>query len=407
MTNTSKKAAKNAADSGNEFSVNRPVFTWLAIGSALIAAAVHAYLLKSHYDLRYGEVTGQLMCDISSKFSCSAASASRWSELLGVPLALWGLLTNIAFLTLAAWNPLTEGEGRQANRTNLVTIAGVLLLASIVMGLISVTALDTLCPFCLGAYALSILTFVGAWFAYRPGLKFKYKPAFLGFAFAFGISGFILNDQLRANYTGGIAGDQMSKAAVQEWTTNPQLEIPETDPLSIGPSRAEAKMTIAEFADFRCIHCKLAAPPLKAFVSSHPDVRLEFYSWPLDGECNTSIQQNNGASCLLARVVWCARNQAQKGWEAHEAVFSRFEEWKTADAVRTQFPTLAATIGMSPDILKTCADSDSAKNAIKAQAQLGTSLNIRGTPAIYVNGKLLPAGSQIPVLNAVHSSIKK
>lgn len=403
MNNTPKAAQNHTHDS----SPNRPVFKWLAIGSALAATGVHAYLLKSHYDLRYGEVTGKLMCDISNQFSCSAASASRWSEFMGVPMALWGLLANFAFLTLAAWNPLTEDEGRQANRTNLVVTAGVLLLASIAMGLISVTALGSLCPFCLGAYALSILTFVGAWFAYRPGLEFKFKPAFLGFVFAFGISGFILNDQLRANYTGGIAGDQMAKAAVQEWSANPQLEIPETDPLALGPSRADAKMTIAEFADFRCIHCKLAAPPLKAFTAAHPDVRLEFYSWPLDGECNTSIQQNNGASCLLARVVWCARSQAQKGWEAHEAVFARFEEWKTADAVHAQIPTLAQTVGMPAEDLKTCADSDSAKEAIKAQAQLGTSLNIRGTPAIYVNGRVLPAGAQIPVLNSVYSSITK
>ena len=386
---------------------NRPALKWLAMGSALVAVAVHAYLLKSHYDLRYGEVSGQLLCDISSKFSCSAASASRWSEFLGVPLALWGILANLAFLTLAAWDPLTEGEGRQSNRTGLVITSGVLLLASVVMAIISFALLDTICPFCFGTYVLSIFTFIGVWFGYKPGLKYKVKPAFFGVVFAFGVSGFIVNDLMRANYTGGVSGDAMSQAAIQEWSQNPVLAIPEIDPLALGPNRADAKMVIAEFADFRCIHCKLAAAPLKAFANSHADVRLEFYSWPLDGECNTSITQNNGASCLLARTVWCARNHSNKGWEAHEAVFSRFEEWKSPDAIRAQFPTLAATLGIPVEELKTCSDSDGAKAAVKAQAQLGSSLNIRGTPAIYVNGKLLPAGSSIPVLNAVHGMLKK
>lgn len=378
---------------------------WVAIAGAFAAAATHAYLLKSHYDLRYGEVAGGLACDISNLFSCSAASASRWSELLGVPMALWGLLANLAYLTLAGWDSLTEGDGRHANRTGLLAIAAALLLASVAMGTISVVALTSLCLFCILTYVFSIATGLGAWIAYKPNLKFSLKPAFLGVVAAFGVSGFILNDQFRSGYTGP-GGDAMAKAAVMEWNQNPVLEIPETDPLAMGPSRADAKMTLVEFADFRCIHCKLAVAPIKAFAKSHPDVRVEFYSWPLDGECNTSIKQNNGASCLLARAVWCARNKADKGWEAHERVFARFEEWRTSDAVRGLLSSLAAEIGMPEEDLKTCSDSDEAKAAVTAQARLGTVLNLRGTPAIFVNGKALPAGSQIPVLTSVYSQLK-
>jgi protein-disulfide isomerase len=274
------------------------------------------------------------------------------------------------------------------------------------MGVISLTSLNTLCPFCLGTYAFSLVTFLGMWLGYRPSLKPTLKLTFAGVVFAFGISAFILNDQLRSGYTDGQDTNLRTAAALQDWQQNPKLEIAETDPLATGPSRADAKMTIAEFADFRCIHCKLATAPIKAFVASHPDVRLEFYSWPLDGECNSSISQANGASCLLARTVWCARSKAQKGWEAHERVFARFEEWKTTDAVRAGLDSLAKEIGMAADELKTCADSDVAKSAIVAQARLGSSLNIKGTPAIYANGKLLPAGSSIPNLNAVHATLR-
>ncbi len=388
-----------------ESSPESSTFKWIAIASAIGAALVHGYLLKGHYDLHYGEVSGQLMCDISDRFSCSAASASRWSEFLGVPMALWGLLANLAFVTLAAWDPLTEGDGKLANRTGLLSISTVLVLASIVMGAISLTALNSLCIFCIGTYVLSFGTMIGTWFGFRPNLKPTFKLSFVGVVFAFGISGFILNDQLRSGYTDGQDTGLRTAAALQDWQQNPVIEIAETDPLAMGPSRTEARMTIVEFADFRCIHCKLAVAPLKAFVNSQSDIRLEFYSWPLDGECNTSIQQANGASCLLARAVWCARSKAQKGWEAHERVFARFEEWRTADAIRSGLDSLATEIKMPPEDLKSCVDSDAAKTAIVAQARLGTALNIRGTPAIYANGKLLPAGSQIPVLNAVYKSI--
>ncbi len=401
-----KTASVDTPNSGRSATGSgRSMYKWIAIGSALLAAAVHAYLLKSHYDLRYGEVTGGIMCDISSKFSCSAASASKWSELFGIPLALLGLLTNAALITLAAWDPIADESGRNSNRTGILILSGLLVLATVAMGVITVTALDTICPFCVATYVLSLITAGAAWLAYRPGLKFEVKPALFGVAIAFGISSLILNDQFRSGYTGP-GGDAMSVAAVQEWTGNPKLEIPETDPLAMGPSRDQAKMTLVEFADFRCIHCKLATAPIKAFAQSHPDVRVEYYSWPLDGECNSSITQNNGASCLLARAVWCARKKADKGWEAHGKVFERFDEWKTAEAVRSSLDSLAEQIGMPPEDLKTCADSEEAKAAITAQARLGTSLNLKGTPSIYVNGKLLPAGTSIPVLNAVHETFR-
>lgn len=378
----------------------------MAAGAAVLAIGFHGYLLKSHYDLRYGEVTGQLLCDLSAKLSCSATSASTWSELLGVPMALWGLLANLAYLTFAGWDLVTESENRDANRTSLLSVATVLALASVVMGGISVVALNTVCPFCVVTYVLSVFTAVGAFLGYRQGLTPKLKMSLLWAVLGFGISAFILNDQFRTSYSTR-GGDAMAKAAVSEWSQNPTIEIAETDPLAIGPSRADAKMTIVEFADFRCIHCKLAAPPLKAFTAAHPDVRLEFYSWPLDGECNTSIQQPNGASCLLARTVWCARTKGDKGWEAHQAVFERFEEWRTAEKIRELLPSLAGQIGIPAEDLKSCADSAEAKAAVEAQAQLGTSLSLRGTPAIFVNGRVLPAGSSIPVLNAVHKAIKE
>jgi uncharacterized membrane protein len=94
----------------------------VAAGAAVMAVAIHGYLLKSHYDLRYGEVTGQLLCDISAKFSCSAASASSWSELLGVPMALWGMLANLAYLAFAGWDLVAEENERSGNRTSLFAV---------------------------------------------------------------------------------------------------------------------------------------------------------------------------------------------------------------------------------------------------------------------------------------------
>lgn len=395
--------AENDAESKAATPPSTP-FSWTAALAALFAIGIHAYLLKAHYDLHYGTLTGKLSCDISSLFSCSATSASRWSELLGVPMALWGLLANLAYVFFAGWDFFLEPNSRHGNRTNALVTAAVIAIASVVMGAITVTALQSICPFCLATYALSIITLFGAWRAYRPGLRLSFKPNLAITAAVLAGAGFVADDQIRSEYSSP-QSDALIKAAISEWQQNPSVEIAETDPLAMGPSRQEAKLTLVEFADFRCIHCKMAAAPIKAFVSSRSDVRLEYYSWPLDGECNTSIQQNNGASCLLARMVWCARKKADKGWQAHEAVFARFEEWRTAESVRSGLAAVAQEIGMSADELKTCADSAEAKAAIEAQARLGTGFNISGTPAIFANGKLLPGGAQLNVLSRAYQAL--
>ena len=376
----------------------------VAISAAVIAVGFHSYLLKTHYELNYGEATGKLLCDISSTFSCSAASASRFSEFLGVPMALWGLIANLGYILLAAWESISSPESRNGQRTALLSLAGILAGASLIMGLISAVALNSICPFCLATYVLSVITAFGAWKSYATGLQFKIQAAPLILGGLLAVGGFIANDIMRSSYAGP-SGDAMARAALAEWKTNPNLEIAETDPLAMGPERAKAKLTLIEFADFRCIHCKMAVQPMKAFLASHPDTRLEFYSWPLDGECNTSIQQNNGASCLLARIVWCARHKGNKGWEAHSHIFDRFEEWRTSDAVRAAIPSVAEHLGIDSTTLQQCSDSEDAKSAISKQAQLGSSLNLRGTPTVFANGKMLPAGTQIPVLNEAHRSL--
>ncbi|MES2856464.1 MAG: thioredoxin domain-containing protein [Bdellovibrionota bacterium] len=173
----------------------------------------------------------------------------------------------------------------------------------------------------------------------------------------------------------------------------------------MGASKENAKLTLVEFADFRCIHCKHAAPTIKAFLNAHPDVRLEFQTWALDGECNSKISSANGASCLLGRSVWCAEKQNQKGWAAHEYIFEQ-EMYPALESVKQALPAIAKAAGMTAEAMLACTDSEEAKAAVRAQADLGGTLNIQGTPAIFANGRLLPGGQVLQVLREAHGSVR-
>jgi protein-disulfide isomerase len=57
------------------------------------------------------------------------------------------------------------------------------------------------------------------------------------------------------------------------------------------------------------------------------------------------------------------------------------------------------------DDLKACMESPETHEHILTQARLGKTANVEGTPTIYANGKKLPRGQLIPVLESTYQTI--
>jgi protein-disulfide isomerase/uncharacterized membrane protein len=407
------KSNSTAAASPSSSASTR-TFLWVAIVSTALALPVHSYLMFEHFALRFGANIGKSICDINDLFNCSAVAASEYSEFLNVPMALWGLAANLVLLLLLLWYPLTDDDKKPAARRNLLLVSGAIAAASIVMGTISSVMIGKLCLFCITAYVLSFVTLGAVWIFVKrqstvPSLKSGFRVSDLtpvlvlaGIAFA---GSFIARYQIAKSY-GSSQMDNVVKQYVQEWQSSPVQTFTTVDPLVTGPDAKTAKMTLVEFADFRCIHCKHAAPVLKAFMSAHPDVRLEFQPWALDGECNSKIPSSNGASCLLARSSWCAEKKTAKGWAVHDYIFDREEIYPSVEAVKEALPEFAKVAGMSPKDMSDCTSSEEAKAAVRAQADVGGALNLQGTPTIYANGRQLPGGQTLQILNEAYSSLK-
>jgi protein-disulfide isomerase len=388
-------------------------FLWVAIACAVLALPIHGYLLGEHFGLKFGTATGSSICDINATFNCSAVAASKFSEFLGVPMALWGFSANLVLLFLLLWFPLTDSEKKAASVRNLLIASGFIALTSVVMGVISFAFIGKLCAFCMAAYALSFIGF-GALLALSrrekqpkttsTGFKFGDLTPLLVLGIGAFLASFIARDQVAKSY-GSAQMEPVVKQYVQEWLSNPQRTITTIDPIATGPAPQDAKMTIVEFADFRCIHCKHAAPVFKAFAAAHPDVRFEFQVFALDGECNSKISSANGASCLLGRIAWCAEKRNGQGMAAHEYIYSQ-ELFPTLESVNQAVPAIAKAAGMTAEAMNECTASEEAKSAIRKQADLGVELGVQGTPAIFANGKQLPGGQVLPVLQEAYKTLK-
>lgn len=92
--------------------------------------------------------------------NCEAVQTSPYAELLGVPVAIWGLLTYIVLLALvlvkrADWRGLGHLAGMA---TFLVTMVGVIFSAYLTY--LELAVIHAICPWCVASAAVMTVLFV-------------------------------------------------------------------------------------------------------------------------------------------------------------------------------------------------------------------------------------------------------
>ncbi len=389
----------------------------IAIIATFISIGLHIYLTLHYYDVKFGMTLGDSICNVSEKLNCDAVSASQFASFLGIPIALWGAVTNfilLYFLAVTRQN-LTQDTDKTSRYT--LMLSTVTFVASVVMGLISMLALDYFCLFCIAAYVLSIVTFICVWWSTPTKSSknlikdtkdiFTSEKWVLGFLIAIPAISFTANLMYLENK--GLRNvSAIAEEKANYWAVAPAQNFDTTKGLVLQYSDVEPVMTIVEFADFRCGHCKMAAPPIHSFVKQHPDVRLIFKPFPLDGTCNDAIKGGgDGISCGLALATMCAEKVAQKGWAAHDFIFEKQEEIIRDMNLTKNLDDLIKNLELQPDHLKSCVQDPDMIALVKSTAKEGADAGIQGTPTIFVNGKLLSGGQSVPVLKAVYDKLKK
>jgi protein-disulfide isomerase len=149
--------------------------------------------------------------------------------------------------------------------------------------------------------------------------------------------------------------------------------------ISIG--RADAPITIYEFADFQCPHCAQFAsfiePLIRQNLVDTGKARYVFYEFPLGFKW----------SFLSARAGRCANEQG-KFWDMHAILFARQPQWAYESDAAAQFAEYAKTIpGLDAAKFEQCVRSDRFQKEVSESSQLGQSLGVGGTPTLFVNGR--------------------
>lgn len=377
----------------------------------IVAIFSHLYLTNHYYQLSFGLADEGSVCNINKVFSCDTVSASKYSSLLGIPMAAWGAATNfVLFVLIIGWM-IRWGDDIARLAAYATYLSGVTALASIVMASISTLVLRTYCLFCIVTYICSFVVFELLRRS-RPDDSRTLKdhltallgPAKIYVALLIAIpSGALLLDRGILNNYGAKNLQEFVSNSIADWKTSPKVEI--TAPALVkGASDETAKFVISEFADFRCGHCKSASSPLAAFVASRTDVQLRFYNFPLDSACNPNVEFGDGISCLLARGIMCAEKLTQKGWDLHDEFFANQEKVArmNIDAVKNKISEWGISQGLEAATMTSCLDDEATRKIVSEQSQAGKTAGVKGTPTILVNGQKLPRGQSLPVLEKAY-----
>jgi protein-disulfide isomerase len=156
---------------------------------------------------------------------------------------------------------------------------------------------------------------------------------------------------------------------------------------SKGP--ADAKVTVVEYADFECPHCKELYESLQGIEAKYPQVRFVYKNFPL-----TTIHPWAQTAAIGAR---CAYEQSPDAfWKVHNAIFDD-QDAISPENVWDKLVSFASQAGLNADTFKACLSSADAQKAVDAEHAEGVALGVDSTPTAFVNGRPL-AGGDPPTL---------
>jgi protein-disulfide isomerase len=147
-----------------------------------------------------------------------------------------------------------------------------------------------------------------------------------------------------------------------------------------GPERGpkNSPVTIVEFGDLQCPACKAAQPTIEALVAAEPNARFVFQNFPLE--------MHNWAAKGAAYADCVGRASNDAFWKFISKTYDTQGDI-TAENADEKLTALADGVGLKGADIAACAAKPETKARIEASIALGKSVEVTGTPTLYINGR--------------------
>lgn len=369
-------------------------FKVLLFAIIIIGLVISCYLFYRHSSSSKIDV-----CSSIFGRGCDSALNSSVGTQLGLPLAGWGIIF-YSLMILLLLLPAFLGKTYKANTSLPVfTLSLVGCIASITLLVMMLFNHSLFCPFCFIIHIINLLLFfcITRVIEYSISVFFTKMKQEVASLFKFrsakkdanikwmGIGTFLLLTVCL--YVGlQIASDNTaidSDKIISDYNESPEQKIPvDVDDAIWGPPDAPIK--IITFSDFECAYCRIFIFTLAKLKDEYRGkFNIVFKHFPL-GSCNPGITNPIHPKACEAALASEAARQQGKFWQYHDMLF-------VYDIGKSTLSYSDMALKINLDSIKFEADrrGDTAKNRLAKTIQQGINLKIDGTPAVYVNGRLV------------------
>jgi len=294
-------------------------------------------------------------CSAGPELDCTSVALSRYAIALGLPLPIWGLL-GFAALGLAAW----------LGSAWLIPLAFAAALASLALLGVELVAVHTLCLLCEGVHAVCLALAVVAWQSRRTLTPLRDRDA----------AALVLLPPTGAM----IALLLFLPPYFRVVSFRGELPFAEgvTDDGAHWIGATKPKLTLEEYTDYLCPHCRAASEWTLHRLAARPnDIRVVRRQQPAV-RCSTLP-----GSCDRLRFAYCGEEQA-RFWQTDRWLFAHGEE-RTVDAAAA-----ARELGLDVDRFKSCVERPETYARAEREATAAVGRRFIGTPTYVVNGKRIP-----------------
>ncbi len=151
------------------------------------------------------------------------------------------------------------------------------------------------------------------------------------------------------------------------------------DPQSPVAGNPNGNVTLVEFFDYRCPYCKQVEPSIEKLVADDRQLRIVFKEFPVLGP----------ESEIAAHVALAARLQGK--YDAfHRAMMNT-----TGHIDEAVIYKVAASVGLDVDKLKQDMAAPDIEKELKANLDIGNTLDLNGTPSFIVGNTIIPGAISV------------
>ncbi|MFT5584326.1 MAG: protein-disulfide isomerase [Cognaticolwellia sp.] len=349
----------------------------------LFGAGVSAYLVTQHEAAMAGG-SGSV-CNIDETFNCDLVNTSAFSEVGGVPIAVFGaaFYAAVALISLLNWQKVDRFTGAP----KLIAITGgIAVLGALYLAWASST-LGAWCLLCISTYGISLILLIAGVLGTRKaaapeGVNQKEEGSDRSLMVAV-VSGLLVLGMGVVSTTGqtqvpGSEGSEEGDISQLFSKVDGVVTLSGTEPCWGSPT---APYLLVEYADFECPHCGMSFPELKPLVAANPDLRVCFKNYPLSSDCNPNVGGPMHANaCMAAAAATCAQEQG-RFWELSGQMFANQNTLAPGDIF-----FMAKQLGIDETALRECMLSEETQAKIVAEGVAGGKAGLWATPTLFLKG---------------------